>query len=36
MTLSPLFPSRQERAKWSEMRQRPLLSDDEFYALPLS
>lgn len=31
MTLSPLFPSKEERAKWEEMRQRPVLSDDEFY-----
>lgn len=30
MTLSPLIPSREEREKWREMRQRPLLSDDEF------
>ena len=31
MTLSPLFPSQQKRARWAEMRQRPMLSDDEFY-----
>lgn len=31
MTLSPLLPFREERAKWAEMRQRPMLSDDEFY-----
>jgi acyl carrier protein len=31
MTLSPFFPSREQRAKWAEMRQRPGLSDDEFY-----
>jgi len=31
MNLSPLFPTKEERAKWREMRQRPTLSDDEFY-----
>lgn len=31
MNLSPLFRTKEERSKWREMRQRPLLSDDEFY-----
>lgn len=31
MNLSPLFWTKEERAKWAEMRQRPMLSDDEFY-----
>ena len=31
MNLSPLFRTKEERAKWREMRQRPMLSDDEFY-----
>jgi hypothetical protein len=31
MTLSPLFRSSSERAKWRELRQRPFLSDDEFF-----
>lgn len=31
MTLSPLVPSSHQRAKWRDMRQRPELSDKEFY-----
>jgi len=31
MTLAPLFRTRSERAKWRQMRRRPLLSDDEFF-----
>ena len=31
MSLSPLLPSASERAKWRELRRRPLLDDGQFY-----
>lgn len=31
MTLSPLIPSATERARWRELRDRPLLDDAAFY-----
>src|SRR5262249_25686582 len=33
MTLSPLIPSAEERARWREMRARPWLDDEEFWTL---
>ncbi len=31
VNLSLLLPTKEERARWREMRHRPLLSDNEFY-----